>query len=213
MRICGMHMSLCVRLIAGLCLVPLLPAAIVNAGTADVVAATYGDYSLTPPTPAGVVICHGFGCKYRVEVGLTAADRGTLARLLAPGKASAAAERRAVAAAGAWFDRRIGPAAGTQGHIARAGYANMFEKGQFDCIDTSRNTTSLLLVLEQLKLLRHHDVDVPVARGYLIDGRPPHVTAVLTEKTGGTKWSVDSWTRSYGQAPEIMPLSLWRTLD
>ena len=114
MRICGMHMSLYDRFIAGLCLVPLLPAAIVNAGTADVVAATYGAYSLTPPTPAGVVICHGFGCKYRVEVGLTAADRGTLARLLAPGKASAAAERRAVAAAGAWFDRRIGPAAGTR---------------------------------------------------------------------------------------------------
>ncbi len=208
-----MRVSLCVRLIAGFCLVPLFPAAIANADMADVVAATYVDYSVSPPTLAGMVICHGFGCKYRAEVAITAADRGKLTQLLAPGKASAAAERRAVAAAGAWFDRRIGPAAGTQNHIARAGVRHMYEVGQFDCIDASRNTTSLLLVLDQLKLLRHHNVDVPVARGYLIDGRPPHVTAVLTEKTGGTKWAVDSWTRSYGQAPEIMPLSLWRTLD
>lgn len=213
MRVCGMRVSLGVRLIAGFCLVPLIPAATVNAGMADVVAATYGDYSVLPPTPAEVIICHGFGCKYRAEVALTAADRGKLTQLLASGQASAAAERRAVAAAGAWFDRRIGPAAGTQRHIARAGYVHMFEKGQFDCIDASRNTTSLLLVLEQLKLLHHHDVDVPVARGYLIDGRPPHVTAVLTEKTSGTKWAVDSWTRGYGQAPEIMPLSRWLTLD
>jgi hypothetical protein len=90
----------------------------------------------------------------------------------------------------------------------------MFDKGQFDCIDASRNTTGLLLVLQELKLLRHHDVDVPVARGYLFDGiTTPHVTAVLTERKTGKKWAVDAWTRGYGQAPEIMPLSAWQTRD
>ena len=213
MWVCGMRVSLAVQIFAGFCLVPLLSAATANADMADVVAAAYGDYSVLPPTPAEVIICHGFGCKYRAEVALTGADRCKLTQLLAAGRASAAAERRAVAAAGAWFDRRIGPVAGTQNHMARAGYTHMFEVNQFDCIDASRNTTSLLLVLQQLKLLHHHDVDVPVARGYLIDGRPPHVTAVLTEKIGGTKWAVDSWTRGYGQAPEIMPLARWLTLD
>ncbi len=71
----------------------------------------------------------------------------------------------------------------------------------------------LLLVLEELKLLRFHKVDAPEARGYLIDGRPPHATAVLTEKTSGVRWAVDSWTRGYGQAPEVMPLAVWQTLD
>lgn len=184
-----------------------------RADTASVIAATYSDLSVSPPSPAGVDICHGFGCKYRVALGLTAADRAALAGMLAVGKASAAAERKAIGTAGAWFDRRIAPLAGTKGHMARAGMDQMFDKGQFDCVDSSRNTTSLLLVLDQLKLLRHHHVSEPVARGYLIDGRPPHVTAVLIEKATGEEWSVDSWTRGYGQAPEIMRLSLWKTLD
>ena len=188
----------------------LLPA---RADTASVVAATYGELSVSPPTSASIHVCHGFGCKYRAELDLTAADRAALARMLAAGKASAAAERKAIGNAGAWFDRRVGPVAGTTGHVARANREYMFDKGQMDCIDSSRNTTSLLLVLDELKLLHHHEVAEPVARGYLIDGRPPHVTAVLVEKATGTEWAVDSWTRAYGQAPEIMRLSLWKTLD
>lgn len=178
-----------------------------------VVQATYGEFSVSAPTPTSVFVCHGFGCRYRNEVDFTNSDRATLAQLLAAGHGSAAAERRAVATAGAWFDRRIASAAGTRGHVARAGMAHMNEVSQFDCIDSSRNTTSLLLVLEELKLLRFHKVDAPEARGYLIDGRPPHATAVLTEKTSGVRWSVNSWTRGYGQAPEVMPLAVWQTLD
>jgi hypothetical protein len=89
----------------------------------------------------------------------------------------------------------------------------MYDVQQFDCIDSSRNTTSLLLVLDQLKLLRYHDVDAPEARGYMVDGRPPHATAVLVEKATGTKWSIDSWTVGYGQPLEVMPLARWKTLD
>ena len=111
-----------------------------------------------------IFVCHGFGCKYRVELDLTPSDRAKLAQLLTAGKSTAEAERRAVAAAGAWFDRRVGPLAGTVNHVARAGMKYMYDAQQFDCIDSSRNTTSLLLVLDQLNLLRHHDVDVPESR-------------------------------------------------
>lgn len=188
----------------------------VCAASADmhtVVTATYEELSISPPSIDAISICHGFGCKFRDELALTGADRATLARLLAAGGASAAAERRAVGAAGAWFDRRIGQVAGTVGHVARANREYMFDKRQMDCIDSSRNSTSLLLVLAQLNLLRHHTVAEPEARGYIIDGRPPHATAVLVEKASGTKWAVDSWTRAYGQAPEIMPLAQWMTLN
>jgi hypothetical protein len=180
---------------------------------ASVVAATYSELSISPPSIDSIAICHGFGCKYRDELGLTPQDWKTLTTMLAAGKANAAAERKAIGTAGAWFDRRFGPVAGTTGHVARANRYYMFDKRQMDCVDSSRNTTSLLLVLEQLKLLRYHEVAEPVARGYLIDGRPPHVTAVLVEKATGTEWSVDSWTRGYGQAPEIMQLAHWKTLD
>ena len=96
--------------------------------------------------------------------------------------------------------------------MAHAGYIYMHDKRQLDCIDSSRNTTSLLLILAELNLLRYHNVVDPVARGFFLDGRPPHVTAVLQEKATGEEWAVDSWTRGYGQAPEIMPLSRWKTL-
>jgi hypothetical protein len=116
-------------------------------------------------------------------------------------------ERQALGSVGA-----LGPVAGTANHVVPAGAEHMFDTGQFHCIDSSRNSTILLLVLDQLKLLRYHDVDVPVARGFLIDGQYPHVTAVLVEKASGTKWAVDSWTVGYGQDLEIMPLERRKTL-
>lgn len=162
---------------------------------------------------SALTICHGYGCKLTAELSVGASERAQLARLMAAGKGSAEAERRAVAAAGAWFDKRIGPLAGTTNHIARAGPEHALDAAnQFDCIDTSRNMTSLLLLLDELKLLRFHKPDVPVARGYFLDLRYPHATAVLTEKAGGTSYSVDAWTRRYGQPPEIMPLERWKTL-
>lgn len=181
-----------------------------SAGTADdVVEATYAGYSVGAPTAERVIVCHGFGCKYRAEVDLSAADRGRLAQIMAGGKGSPAAERQAVAAAWAWFDRRIAPDAGTRHHVAAAGAKYMFDPGQFDCVDASRNTTSLLLVLQQLGLLRFHTVDTPESRGAFIDGRPFHYTAVLQEKANGTKWAIDSWTRGYGQPAEVMTLTRW----
>ena len=71
----------------------------------DVVDAAFGGFSVSPPTPNIIFVCHGFGCKYRAEVDLTVGDRAQLAHILAQGWASPAAERKAVAAAGAWFDR------------------------------------------------------------------------------------------------------------
>jgi hypothetical protein len=189
------------------------PVAATGATMAGVVDATYGGFSVTPPTADMVFVCHGFGCKYRAEIDLTVADRATLAHFLGAGHSSAAAERKAIAAAGAWFDKRVGRVAGTTNHVARAGAKYMFDVRQFDCIDSSRNTTSLLLVLDQLKLLRYHDVDEPEARGFMIDGRPPHATAVLVERATGIKWSIDSWTVGYGKPLEVMPLDRWKSHD
>jgi hypothetical protein len=172
------------------------------------IAVAYSALSLTIPNSQRVTVCHGFGCALQTVVVLTGGDRATLAGLLAAGHASGAAERRAVAAAVGWFDRRVGPLAGTVGHVARADFLTP-GPGQFDCVDSSRNTTSLLLVLDDLGLLRHHQVKAPQARGFLIDGRRPHATAVLHERATGIEWSVDSWTRSYGKPAEVMTLAKW----
>ena len=171
----------------------------------------YASVSLSPPTTRMVIVCHNFGCAQRTPVGLSPGDLATLSSLLAPGRASADAERKAVAAAAAWFDRRVGPEAGTTRRVARAtGLGGQSTAGQMDCIDTSRNSTSLLLILEQLHLLRHHKVEGPEARGFVLDGRGPHATAVLTDIHTGRKWAVDSWTHKYGERPDVIPLDVWK---
>ncbi len=181
------------------------------ADRSEVVAATYAAYSLSPPTTDGLTVCYAFGCKGRIEVGLGAADRAQLAKLMQAGRASAAAERQAIAATSAWFDKRIAPETGTQNHVARANIQYTFNSDrQFDCIDASRNMTSLLLLLDDLKLLRYHVPGVPEARGFFLDGLTVHATAVMTEKASGESWALDAWTRSYGQPAEIMPLAHWK---
>ena len=112
-----------------------------------------------------------------------------------------------MAAATAWFDRRIGPTAGTTHRIARANGLAEHDPGQMDCIDTSRNNTSLFLLLDQLHLLHHHKVEGPEARGFLIDGRGPHATAVLTDIHTGRQWAIDNWTRKYGNPRSCRSIS------
>jgi hypothetical protein len=170
----------------------------------------YDSIAAMQPTTSSVIVCHGFGCRDRTEIGLTPQDRAALANILRPGRASAAAERSAIATAVVWFDRRVGPEAGTVHHIARAGHDQMGSPdGQFDCIDASRNTTTLLQVLDEMHLLKYHRIEEVVARGAFVDGRWPHATAVVSDEKTGTKWAVDSWTRAYGQRPDVKPLSVW----
>jgi hypothetical protein len=192
----------------------MLCAAAARADRSSVIAATYPQYSVSPPTTSQIVVCHDFGCQGRTVLAVTAGDRQQLAGIMAAGRASAQAERAAIAQAGAWFDRRIARAAGTVNHVARANAAYVFRsEGQLDCIDTSRNTTTLLLLLDMLHLLHHHSVEAPRARGFLFDGKAPHATAVLLERATGKRWSVDAWTRAYGQKPEIMALDRWLDED
>jgi hypothetical protein len=175
------------------------------------IAALYGELSLEPPTTESVVACHGVGCRYRTEIVLSNADRLRLSTLLAPGRSSPTFERRAVATAVAWWDRRIGPVAGTTHRVEFAGIDETGDPGQMDSVDTSTNNTSLLLVLDALKLLRFHQVELPVARGAPDDGGTPQTAAVLSEINGGRKWTVDNWTQKYGDMPDVEPLEQWQT--
>jgi hypothetical protein len=184
------------------------PQTVLAAG--DALTAFYAKLSLVKPTVSSEVVCHGIGCRFRTEIPFSSADKARLSALMAAGRPSPVAERRALAAAVAWFDRRIAPAAGTSHRIARAGAHESGDPGQMDCIDTTSNNTGLFLVLDQLGLLRHHRVDGPVSRGLLFDGRMPHTTAVLAEKASGRRWAIDNWTHKYGELPDVEPLEQWQ---
>ena len=78
-----------------------------------------------------------------------------------------------------------------------------------DCIDEATNTTSLLLVAQRRGMLKHHRVTTPVARGFFLDGRYPHATAVVKEKASGRAYAVDSWPKANGAKPDILDLDDW----
>jgi hypothetical protein len=82
-----------------------------------------------------------------------------------------------------------------------------------DCIDLAANITEFLLVLDRNELLKFHRVDEPVSRGLIVEGKQPHTTPVIVETATGTPWSVDSWTKPYGQSPDIVTISGLKSKD
>jgi hypothetical protein len=176
-------------------------------------AALYSTVSIFPPSVKSMTVCYGFVCRRREMLDFSPADRNALTQILAAGRASAAAERAAVQKAVIWFDRRMGPVIGTDKRVAKADIRALDASHNFDCWDTTRNTTSLLLVLQQWGLFRYHVVGDPHYRGNALVLQLPHNTAVLVERATKVEWVVDMWPRGYAQAPDVMTLEKWVELD
>lgn len=166
-------------------------------------------YEVPLPTTSEVVVCHGFGCKFRTAVALNANDIRRLKEIMNRGERSARDEVNAIANAVSWFENRVGPVAGTSRRTPRAGPDQSGSSGEADCIDESVNTTALLILLSQLKLLRHHEIMGAASRGYLLDLKYPHATAVIADLRTGTRWAIDPWPKRNGERPDTLPLDRW----
>jgi hypothetical protein len=176
-------------------------------------AALYTTVSIFPPSAASMTVCYSFGCRRRQILDFTAADRSALAKVMATGKASAAAERAAVQNAVIWFDRHMGPIIGTDKRVAKADFRALDDSHNYDCWDTTRNTTSLLLVMQEWGLFKYHVVGDPHYRGNVLVLQTPHNTAVLVERATKVEWVVDMWPRGYAQSPDVMTVERWVTED
>ena len=108
----------------------------------------YALVAMPPPANDRMIVCYAFGCKRRMILDFTDADKKRLSDTLATGRASPEAERKALAQAVVWFDRRVGPIIGTSRRIAYANGISSTAAYNFDCFDTTRNTASLFLVLQ-----------------------------------------------------------------
>ena len=168
------------------------------------IAEIYSKVSIFPPSAKSMTVCYGFVCRRREILDFTAGDRNALTQILASGHASAATERAAVQKAVIWFDRRMGPVIGTNKRVAKADFRYFDDKHNYDCWDTTRNTTSLLLVLQEWRLLKYHGVGDPHYRGNTLVLQTPHNTAVLVDRATKIEWVVDLWPRGYLQPPDVM---------
>ncbi len=176
-------------------------------------AAIYSAASIFPPTAQRMTVCYAFGCRRREMLDFTAADRAALTRIMAAGRASAAAERAAAQKAEIWFDRRMGPILGTDKRVAKADFRARDDAHNYDCWDTTRNTMSLLLVLQEWGLLKYHVVGDPHYRGNALVLQTPHNTAVVVERATKVEWVLDVWPRGYAQPPDVMTVEKWVTED
>jgi hypothetical protein len=173
----------------------------------------YTSVSIYPPSATSMTVCYGFVCRRREILDFTQADRKALTQIMTAGRASAVAERAAVQKAVIWFDRRMGRIIGTDKRVAKADFRYFDDKHNYDCWDTTRNTTSLLLVLQEWGLLKHHVVGDPHYRGNTLVLQTPHNTAVLVDRATKVEWVVDLWPRGYLEPPDVMTVEKWVTED
>lgn len=168
----------------------------------------YAAHDGVAPRADRIYVCHAFGCARKTAVDYSAKDLATLRRILAKGRTSQAAERKAIAEAVAWSERKTGPVVGSENDVGGYDLQNSGVPGQMDCIDEATNTTSLLLLAEGRGYLSHHTVSRPVARGFFLDGRYPHATAVV-RSSDGAAFAIDSWPQSNGKLPVVQDLDAW----
>jgi hypothetical protein len=162
------------------------------------------------PTSTQIIACHGYGCARRMPVPIRGPWFERAAALLSAARSSPAAERAALRKVVRLYTGMLGASFGGRPDRPRSPPGESGRNGQMDCLDATANTTSLLLVLQDARLLTHHRVERPQSRGIFLDGRYPHFTAVIMEKRGSGRWAIDPWARPPGQDPDILPLGVWQ---
>jgi hypothetical protein len=150
--------------------------------------AHFATFSVPEPKGRTVHVCHAYGCRERTRFTFTDRDVDSLRALMTETRGTASdtpeQERRAVAYAIGWIERRVGDAIGTKDDRAGMDFTGSGDPTQQDCVDEATNTTSYLNVLATVGLIRHHTVGVPFAKENYLRGIEgwTHWTAVLVEK-------------------------------
>ena len=165
--------------------------------------------SVSAPAADAVTVCRAYNCAIRTRMAVTKQDRRALAALFKSAK-TPSQERAAVARAVARMERLAGARLGTAGDKGLLYPKGAGDPGQQDCVDEAATTTSYLMMLEANGYLRHHRVKAPSIRGFFLDGRWQHYTAVIAERESGADFAVDSWPRDNGAPPVIAPLAAWK---
>ena len=162
------------------------------------------------PSGSRIIACHGYGCARRMAISVDGAWLSRARAALRSGQGSPDVERRTLGEVIRSYTSYLATSFGGKPDEPGSPPQMSGVYGQMDCLDETANTMSLLLVLQEQGLLAHHVVEYPESRGFFLDGRYPHFTAVIAEKRTGTAWAVDPWEKAPGQRPDILPLTQWR---
>ena len=165
------------------------------------------DDIITAPRPEHFSVCYNNTCTTVQDLSLTRQQWQHIRALFKVHDDSPVQERVMIRQAIAMLEKMVGKLTGTSRDLAEN--AGGGENGQMDCIDESTNSTIYLLMLKQDGLLKYHNVEDRVTRGFFITGWP-HTTAVISEISSGKRFAVDSWFLANGEPPFIVPLREWQ---
>ncbi len=165
--------------------------------------AHFEQFSAKPPLANTVTICHAYGCKAQTPFTFSAADISALRDVMARVERddSAREERRGLAYAIGWMERRVAPTVGTASDRPGMDFLGSSDPSQEDCVDEATNSTSFLLVLQRNGLLRRHVVERPFAKDDA--SHWTHWAAVIREQESGTRYAVDSSSGPNGDNPTV----------
>ncbi len=153
------------------------------------------------------VQCYDFGCKTTQELHFEPADWAEIRAIFDHGVVDSASERQAIRRAVALMEHISGEISGTS--LDKGGnYPGYDLPRQMDCIDESTNTYQYLLALQQLDLLKWHQVHPKQRR--IVWFVATHWTASISEVGSEQVYAVDSWYRDNGEMPYIQPLDDWK---
>jgi hypothetical protein len=160
-------------------------------------------FETKPPRGDTVTVCHAYGCKEQTPFTFSHQDIAEISALMARTRRndSPAEERRAMAYAIGWMERRVAPTVGTATDRPSMDFIGSGVSSQQDCVDEATNTTSYLLVLDRHGLLRHHTVERPFAKDSI--SRWTHWAALVEEKGTGARYAIDSSGGPNGDNPTV----------
>ena len=168
----------------------------------------YKRQNLPQPTLDNFPVCRSYGCAKIDMQSLSKKDISNIKNIFKTNN-NTEKEIQSIKKYIAFMEREIGARTGTSEDVG--GTYTRLGPWQQDCVDESTNTTTYLILADQLNLLKFHDVLALTSRAPILSGRlGPHRTAVIQNKDTGEKFAVDSWFHDNGIEPEIVPLDDWR---
>jgi hypothetical protein len=165
--------------------------------------AHFETFAAKPPKGDTVTVCHAYGCKAQTEFTFSPSDIAEISALMARVRRddSPAEERRALAYAIGWMERRVAPTVGTADDRPSMDFLGSGDVSQQDCVDEATNTTSYLLVLARHGLVQQHWVERPFAKDSVTNWT--HWAAIIKERRSGISYAVDSSSGANGENPTV----------
>jgi len=163
-------------------------------------------YGNTVPRPSQFALCYNHGCSATIMVALNGEQWTEARKVFDPPPQNGADERRSISLAVGVLETIAGKSTGT-GKLG--GIRGWVPANKFDCVDDAVNTGTYLYMLRSDGLIRFHELKGAAHRGFLIDGRWPHVATVIIEKETGNAYVVDSWFLDNGNPAFVIPYNEW----